>query len=53
MDGLSHLTKQYRVMVDLGYSLIILLSYDGGSSLPGYPFRLRISYQDYVETPLL
>ena len=53
MDGMPKLTRQYRVMVALGYRLIPLLSSSGGPVLPVSPFRLGVSYQACMETPLL
>ena len=52
LDGLPHLTRQYRVMVALGYRLILILSSTGSPALPDSPFRLSVSYQAYKETPL-
>ena len=51
-DGLPQLTRQYRVLVPSGYCIIRLLSSAGGSALHGRPFRLNVSYQACMETPL-
>ena len=51
-DSLPQLTRQYLVMIALGYHLILLLSSAVSSSLPGCPFRLIVSYQACVETHL-
>ena len=52
MDSLLRITRQYHAMLALGYRLILLLSSAGGSALPGTPFRLSVSYQASVDTPL-
>ena len=50
-DGLPQITRQYHIMVALGYRIILLLSSDGVSALPGCPFHLSVSYQAFMETP--
>ena len=52
MDGLSQLTRQYRVMIASGYRLILLLSSAGGPALPVRPFRPSVSYQACMYTPI-
>ena len=52
-DGLTQFTRQYCVMVALGYCLILLLSSADGPALPGRPIRLSVSYQAFIDTPLL
>ena len=51
-DGLPQLTRQYPVVIASSDRLIPILSSSGGSSLPGYPFHLRISYLACVDTPI-
>ena len=51
-DCLHYLTRQYRVMVALGYHLTPLISSDGGPALTGSPFCLCVSYQACVENPI-
>ena len=51
-DGLTHLTRQYLIMVDLDYPFILILSYTSDPSLSGSPFRLDVPYQACMVTPL-
>ena len=51
-DGLPQLTRKYRVMVSSGYRLILLLFSAGGPALPFSSFRLSVSYQACMETPI-
>ena len=49
---MPQLYRKYRAMVALGYSLILLFSFASGSDLPGCLFRLSVSYQACMYTPL-
>ena len=51
-DGLPELPREHCFVVALGYRLLLLLSAAGGSDLPGGPFRLGITHQARMETPL-
>ena len=51
-DGPPYLTWKHCVMVASGYRLILLLPATGGPDLPGGPFRLGVTHQACVETPL-
>ena len=52
MYGLPKLTIQHRAVVDPGYCILLLLSSNGGSALPGCPFRLDIPHQARMDTLL-
>ena len=51
-EGLTQLTQQHCGMVSQGFYLILLLLATGGAALSCCPFRLGVSYQACVETPL-
>ena len=51
-DGLHQLTRQHYVVISLRSSVVLFLPAHGGPALPGGPFRLGVSYQSRVETPL-
>ena len=51
-DGIMELTRQQCVVLAPCYRLVILLLATDIYSLPGSPFRLGVSYQTRMETPL-
>ena len=51
-DGLPKLTRHHCVVVASCHCLDLLLDASGKPALPGGPFRLGVSYQARVETPL-
>ena len=52
MDSLLELTRKHCVVIAPSDSLVLLLSAWGSPDLPGGPFRLGVSHQARIQTPL-